>query len=77
VDLCTEFQTFSFDPILIDLLLDSPEYTFVRSETFVLDTPCLDQILDENDADRLKDHFEMQDLALGRPLSSNFHISFD
>jgi len=33
----------------------------------VLDTPCLDQTLDDNDTDRLKDHFGMHDLTLGRP----------
>jgi len=37
----------------------------------------LDQTLDDNDTDRLKDHFEIRDLTLGHPLSSNFHISFD
>ena len=69
VNLCVEYQTFNFDPIIIDLLLDPPESTFVEFETFVLDTPCLDQILDDNETDRLKDHFEMQDLTLGHPLS--------
>ena len=43
----------------------------------MLDTPCLDQTLDDNDTDRLKDHFEIEDLTLGCPLSFDFHISFD
>jgi len=44
---------------------------------FVLSIPCLDQTLSDNGLDRLKDHFEIQDLTLGHHLSSDFHISFD
>jgi len=43
----------------------------------VLDTPCSYLTLDDNGTDSLKDHFEIQDLTLGRLLNSNFHISFD
>ena len=90
-DFCAEYESFSVDPIQADLLLeycnsplspllstlDPPESTFVESETLMLDTPCLDQIRDDNDINRLKDPFELQDLNLGRHLSSNFQISFD
>jgi len=86
-----KYESFSVYPVQADLLLeycsspfpsllsslDPPEFTFVEPETFVLDTPCLDQTLDDDGVDRLKDHFEIQDLILGRHLSTDFHISFD
>ena len=89
-DFRAEYELFSIDPVQTDLLLnycsstlppllsslDPPESTFVESETFVLDTSCLDQTRDDKDTDRLKDYFEMQDLTLGHHLSFDFHISF-
>jgi len=90
-DFCAEYESFSLDPVQSDFLLkycnspispllsslDPPESTFVESETLVLNTPCLDQIRDDNDINRLKDPFKLPDLNLARHLSSNFQISFD
>ena len=57
--------------------LDPLESRFIESETSVLGTACLDQALDDNALDRLEDHFEVQHLTLGHPVSFNCHISFD
>ena len=90
-DFCAEYESFFVDPVQADLLLeycssslfsllfslDLPESTFTESKAFVLDTPGINQTLDDNGADRLKDHFEIQDLTLGRHLSTDFHIFFD
>jgi len=43
----------------------------------VLDSPCLDQTLDDSDINRLKDHSKVKDLTLGPPISFDCHISFD
>jgi len=51
-------------PIFVSSL-NPPESTFIESETFVLRSPCLDQILDDNDIERLEDDFEVKDLILG------------
>jgi len=90
-DFRAEYESFSVDPVRANLLLeycnsslssllsslDPLESTFLESKTLVLDTPCLDQIRDDNDINRLKDPFELQDLNLGHHLSSNFQIFFD
>lgn len=90
-DPCAEYESFSVDDVQTDLILeycsspispllsslDPPESTFVESETFVLDTPCLDQTRDDKDTNRLKHYFVMQDLTLGHHLSFDFHTSFD
>jgi len=90
-DFCAEYESFSVDLVQADLLLeycsspispllssfDPSESTFTEPKTFVLDTPCLYQTLGDNGTDRLKDHFEIQDLTLGQHLSTDFNISFD
>jgi len=71
-DFYAEYESFSVDPVQADLLLEycssplppflsslyPPESTIVEPETFVLDTLCLDQTLDDNGTYRLKDCFE-------------------
>jgi len=72
-DFCAECESFSLDPVQVDLLLeycssplppllsslDLPESTFAVPVTFVLDTPCLDQTLGDSGMDRLNGHFEI------------------
>lgn len=57
--------------------LDPPKSSIAEFETFVLDSPYLDQILDDSNLDRLEDHLEVKDMTLGLPMSFYCHISFD
>jgi len=45
VDLCAEYEYFSFDPIITDPLFESRKSEFVESETFVPMIADLDQTL--------------------------------
>jgi len=56
--------------------LEPPKFTFVESKSSVHGRPWLDQTLDNNDKDRLGDHFTVKNLALCHSLSIDFHISF-
>jgi len=47
--------------------LDPLKSTFIGPETFVLDNPCIDQILNDSGIEGLEDHFEVKDFTL-RPL---------
>ena len=42
----------------------------------MLDSPCLDQTLDDSNLDKLEDHLEVKDLTLGPPMSIYCQISF-
>ena len=45
VDICVEYESFSFDPIITDLLFGSHKSEFVESETIVIENFDLDQTL--------------------------------
>ena len=52
---CVEYQSFSFDPIITDILFESSKSEFVESETFVPMTFALDQTLTYIEIDKLVD----------------------
>ena len=83
-DFRAEYESFSVDPVQTDPLLeycsppsvlaslDPPESTFVESETFVFDIPCLDQTHMHIE---LKGHVDLEPFALPRQLIHDNPIS--
>jgi len=55
VDLCAEYESFSFDPIQTDLLFDNYKSEFVESESIATENFALDYTHAHFDANRLVD----------------------
>jgi len=55
VGFCIEYESFSFDPIISDPILEPPKSEFLESETFVPMTVDLEQTLVHSNAKRLVD----------------------